>query len=210
MERLDVEYVCRIEGVENIEKVGGGYGKGAARAVQELHGFLRRLDALRVKHGTRIIILGHVHIKPFTDPAGEQWDRWEAKGNKGFTGMLREWADCVLFASRSVVKIKRKDGRGEKAGGGDRVIHTTWQPGFDAKNRLSLPETIDLSWSAYQEAEEESRPAALVARAEALITALLPTLDDEEKKKWEIHLPKLKTYSAANLRRAVSRLQEIE
>ena len=209
LERMVYDWVCADAGTDDINKAYGGYGKGHDRATSELVVLLRSLDLLRAKHEIRIVFLGHVHIKPFTDPAGESWDRWEAKGNKKFAGVIREWADCVLFATREVHKIKRSDGSGEKAAGGERIIHTTWHPGFDAKNRMSLPEKLPLSWDAYETAEKGSEPEDLVERIQTLYPLVRPSMSDEDQKAWDSKINNLKDVSPDRLRTAVSILQEI-
>lgn len=209
MERLVYTWVCNDASVDDINKAYGGYGKGHDRATSELVVLLRQLDLLRAKHHVRIIILGHVHIKPFTDPAGEAWDRWEGKGNKKFVGVIREWADSVLFATREVHKIKRADGSGEKAAGGERVIHTTWHPGFDAKNRQSLPPTLPLSWEAYESAEGGSKPDNLVERIQTLYPLVRESMSDDDKSAWDDRVKNLDGISPDRLRTAVSILQEI-
>tara|TARA_R100000808_G_scaffold25089_2_gene61686 strand:- start:5906 stop:6817 length:912 start_codon:yes stop_codon:yes gene_type:complete len=209
MERMVYEWVCADAGTDDINKAYGGYGKGHDRATSELVVFLRQLDQLRQKHDTRIIILGHVHIKPFTDPAGEAWDRWEAKGNKKFAGVIREWADCVLFATRDVHKIKRQDGSGEKAAGGERVIYTTWHPGFDAKNRKSLPAKLPLSWDSFEAAESSSKPEDLVERIQTIYPLVRPSMSEEDAKAWDERLKDLEGVSEDRLRTAISILQEI-
>ena len=209
MERLVYAWVCNDANTDDINKAYGGYGKGHDRATSELVLFLRHLDQLRAKHDVRIIILGHVHIKPFTDPAGEAWDRWEGKGNKKFVGVIREWADSVLFATREVHKIKRADGSGEKAAGGERVIHTTWHPGFDAKNRQSLPPKMPLSWESYESAEGGSDEVDLVERIQTIYPLVRESMSDEDKKAWDDRVKNLGGIAPDRLRTAVSILQEI-
>lgn len=209
LERLVYAWVCTDAGADDINKAYGGYGKGHDRATAELVLLLRHLDQIRAKHSARIVILGHVHIKPFTDPAGEAWDRWEAKGNKKFAGVIREWADSVLFATREVHKIKRADGSGEKAAGGERVIHTTWQVGFDAKNRMSLPPTLPLSWDSYAEAEGGLKEENLVERIQTLYPLVRGAMSEEDQASWDERINSLEGVSPDRLRTAISILQEI-
>ena len=209
MERMIYDWVCKDASTDDINKAYGGYGKGHDRATSELVVFLRQLDQLRQKHKTRIIILGHVHIKAFTDPAGEAWDRWEAKGNKKFAGVIREWSDSVLFATRDVHKIKRADGSGDKAAGGERVIYTTWHPGFDAKNRKSLPSKLPLSWEAFEAAENSTGGEDLIERIQTLYPLVRPSMPEEDAKAWDEKIKNLEGVEEDRLRTAISILQEI-
>lgn len=178
LERLIHSYICKRDGKENVEAYG--YGKGMKIAEQELVLLLSKLDSLRVKHDVYIIITSHVQIKTFNDPAGESWDRYEAKGGKGFTGVLREWPDACLFCVYEVFKTKNRDGK-ESTVGGERVIKTTWSPAHDAKNRLSLPEVLPLSWEYLSEAIEAGSPLKLREQYVALLkTADMPAADREK------------------------------
>ena len=180
LERSIHSFVCTRDSKAGIEDYG--YGKGYKVAEQELVLLLSKLDALRQRQEMGIILLSHVHIKAFNSPDGTTWDRYEAKGHRGFTGILREWPDACLFAVYEVFKTKEKGEQREKVIGGDRVIHTQWSPGHDAKNRLGLPETLPLSWEDFDAAVQSNRPDKL--RDE--YTALLKTADmpEADREKW--------------------------
>lgn len=185
LERSIHQFICARDSKTDIEAYG--YGKGYKIAEAELVKLLTKLDALRHAKKVGIIILSHVHIRTFTDPAGEAWDRYEMKGHKGFTGILREWPEACLFAVYEVFKQKERGEQREKTIGGDRIIHTQWSPGWDAKNRLSLPDVLtmpaDDPFGPFAEAVEANRPDNLRAQySELLKTA---ALEGEARKKWE-------------------------
>jgi hypothetical protein len=182
LERSIHRFICERDGKTDIEAYG--YGKGYKIAEGELVSLLTKLDALRHEKKIGIILLSHVHIRTFTDPAGEAWDRYEMKGHKGFTGILREWPDACLFAVYEVFKSKAEKGSDRtKAIAGERIIHTTWSPGWDAKNRLSLPETLALDYAEFSAAVEANRPDILRENFAALLkTAELPA---DERVRWE-------------------------
>jgi hypothetical protein len=167
LERSIHAFVCKRDGERNIESYG--FGKGYKVAEFELSALLNKLDTLRERQKIGIILLSHVQIKPFVQPGGETWDRYEMKGHKGFTGILREWPDACLFAVYEVFKTKTAGSKVEKTIGGGRVIQTTWSPGWDAKNRLSLPETLNLSYDEFAAAVEANSPAKLRAQFTALL-----------------------------------------
>lgn len=181
LERSIHAYVCQRDGKAGIEDYG--YGKGYKVAEAELTLLLSKLDALRHNRKMGVILLSHVAIRTFNSPDGESWDRYEMKGHKGFTGILREWPDACLFAVYEVFKKKDRASNTEKVVGGDRVIRTQWSPGWDAKNRLGLPETLPLSWDDFAREVEANSPVKL--REEYL--SLLKTADmpEPERKKWE-------------------------
>jgi len=181
LERSIHAFICQRDSKSGVEDYG--YGKGYKVAEQELTLLLSKLDALRQKKKIGIVLLSHVHIKAFSAPDGATWDRYEMKGHKGFTGILREWPDACLFAVYEVFKTKEKGSDREKVIGGDRVIHTQWSPGWDAKNRLGLPETLPLSYEDFDLAVQANRPDKLREQyLELLKTAEMSAAD---KAKWE-------------------------
>ena len=92
----------------------------------------------------------------------------------GLAALLKEWSETVLFASYSIFGfVESKDSKKAKGAGDEkRVLYTTKQPAFDAKNRSSLPKELDLSYAAYADALAKSRAGsskdAVVARILAL------------------------------------------
>lgn len=209
LERLIYESICKRDNVANIEAYG--YGKGYPIAELELVNLLKKLDDLRMKRKMWIVITSHVQIKGFSDPAGETYDRYEMKGHKRMTGILREWPDACLFATNEVFKVKANKAKGErndKTIGGERVMHTTWSPAWDAKNRLGLPETLPLDWDAYVAAIEANSPAALSAQARALYaTAKIP---DAQKPAWERAVKALETIPTERIRAAIENLSKLQ
>lgn len=204
MERLICRSVCVRDGKEDVESYG--YGKGYVVMENELVNLLHKFDALRHK-GMGIILLSHVQIRTFTSPEGESYDRYEMKGHKRFTGILREWPDCLLFATFEVFKTKVKGTAKEKTVGGSRIIHTQWSPAWDAKNRLNLPETIDLEWDAFEAASKENSTPALIAKAKAAYA--VATIPEASKAKWEAYINKLDTLTADKIKAAIEAISKL-
>jgi hypothetical protein len=201
LERFVAAGMCKRDGQENIEAYG--YGKGFTLLEAEMVKILQKLDAIRLKK-VIIIILSHVNIRTFTDPSGPSWDRYEMKGHKKITGLLREWPDACLFAIRQVFKKKEKTGK-ETAIGGERVIHTTWSTAWDAKNRLNLPETLDLDWDAFAKAVKENSPAALREQVRKLFGTA--KLEAAEKAKWDKWIATVDTQSPDKIKAAIEKLE---
>lgn len=204
LERSIHAFVCKRDDKAGIEEYG--YGKGYKVAEQELVLLLSKLDALRQRQKMGIILLSHVHIKAFSSPDGTTWDRYEMKGHKGFTGILREWPDACLFAVYEVFKTKEKGDQREKVIGGDRVLHTQWSPGWDAKNRLGLPETLPLSWDDFAAAVEANRPDKLREKYMALLkTADMPAADREKWEKVDVS-----TLAPDRIKSGISKLKSLQ
>lgn len=206
LERLIYTSICRRDGKKNIEDYG--YGKGYTIASQELVSILGKLDAIRHRGRVGIIILSHVQIRTFNDPRGESWDRYEMKGNKNMTGILREWPDACLFATYDVYKTKGHGAEKGKAIGGERVLHTQWSPAWDAKNRLNLPESIPLSWDDLSRAIEENGPAALRAKVRSLYASA--KIPESAKSAWEKSMASIDSTPADRLRIAIEKLSTIQ
>lgn len=155
--------VSKAQNAKTIEDVGGGFGKGYTRAAEIMGELQRDLDDLRAKRKMNIILLSHVHVRPFNDPTGPAYDRYEMRLHKGTAALWSSWADAVLFACFDVTVLKAgKQGRVhdadvtklEKGKATDikRVVYTTKEAAFDAKNRHNLPEELPLSWDAFADA----------------------------------------------------------
>lgn len=170
-ERLLWDHVVRKAGVATIEEVGGGYGKGYTAATEEMTALSRDLDLLRSKRGVAVIILAHSHVKPFNDPLGNPFDRYELRLHKGTSALWLGWSDCCLFMCFDVtVKTARRnaaiDVKG-KAVDARRVVYTSKDAAYDAKNRYNLPEELALDWKAFAKAIRWDERHTLQSKAPA-------------------------------------------
>jgi hypothetical protein len=145
-ERLCEAYVCRKGGKDGIEDFG--YGKGYTYAKEE---FGRVLDKLSKANeaGINIVVTAHCIIRKFERPDEMgAYDRYELKlGNKAgnqCAALLKEWADCVLFANYKEI-VTEVNGK-NKVQGGRRVMYTTHAPTWDAKNRFGLKEELPFEY----------------------------------------------------------------
>jgi len=156
LEKLIWMRVCRRFNKKNIQDIG--YAKGFDFALDEWREVLEKLSLCRGK-GMGIITVAHAKIDKFEDPELPAYDRYTPKLHKHAAALLKEWSDCVLFASyRRTVKLVEGKGTDERAigthigaNGGDRIIRTVASAVCDAKNRYNLPPEIPLSWEAFAE-----------------------------------------------------------
>lgn len=177
------DFICGRDNMPNIE--GYGYGKGYTVAAEEFRRFLGKLDSLN-KAGMAIMVLAHTTIKAFSNPTGDNYDRYEPKVTKQIAGMVKEWADAVLFARFKVFTTKGKGTMKAKGiGGQERVVYTTHDAGWDAKNRYGLPNEMPLDMPAIMEAIRSGNGAGGES-AEAIadeirnLSALLPETIQEK------------------------------
>lgn len=202
LERLICQSVCKRDNKTDIEDYG--YGKGYVVMEGELVKLLQKFDLLRQKSRMGIMMLSHVHIRTFNDPRGQSYERFEMKGHKRFTGILREWPDAALFCTYEVFQTKEKGSSREKTIGGERVMHTTWSPAWDAKNRLNLPEVLPLDWDELAKAIKENSSESLRAKIKSLFATA--KLDETSKAKWAKWLTGIDGLSADKLKIAIENL----
>lgn len=147
-QRLCTDAVCarlKISGIEDL-----GYGKGYSYVYEKFGRLLNLLDQV-VDRGINVIVNAHATMRKFEQPDElGSYDRWELKLNNSqkcsIAGMVKEWADMVLFANYETIVVKNENKKG-KAQGGQRVMYTTHHPCWDAKNRFDLPEKLPFDFT---------------------------------------------------------------
>lgn len=169
------KHICKRDDQQSIEAYG--YGKGYTAALDEWRFFLQRVDKLRADREMNIILLAHSWIKPFKNPEGEDFDRYELKLNPKASGVLKEWVDAVLFANYEQFARKGESQKRKILGlaTGARWIYTERRAAYDAKNRYGLPPRLPLSWddfAAAAAARQPEDPAAMKKRATDLIAQM--------------------------------------
>lgn len=151
-------FICKRDGEKNVESYG--YGRGYQTALDEWRIFLAALERLRSSTGMHVILLAHAWIRPFKNPEGPDYDRYELKLNTKAGGLLKEWCDALLFANFET--YAHKDEKSKRVRGvstGSRLIFTERAAAYDAKNRYGLPPTIPLSWDEFESAAMAGQPA---------------------------------------------------
>lgn len=140
-ERLCWQKVCQRAKKDSIE--AWGYGKGYVVAAEEYRKLLEVLD-MCIAAGVNVVLIAHSQMRKFERPdeAGA-YDRFEVKLNKHVAAMTKEWADAVLFLDYETFVSVDEQGKG-KATGGKRIIRTSHNVSWDAKNRWGLPDRLEL------------------------------------------------------------------
>lgn len=150
VEPLIWEEVARSRGKQHVEDIG--FGKGYVQALTWWKVLLDNFDELRDKHKARICLLAHSQIKQFHDPEaedGDGFDRYQLKLHQKAAELVSEWSDVKLFARFEYARQgKRTETR--------RVLCTRQTKAFDAKTRYRIPDTLELSWNALEQAIKES------------------------------------------------------
>ena len=143
-EQLCIKAVCQKAGVGGIEDFG--YGKGYVYLQEAFSELLKSCDHC-IDSGVNVVFTAHAMMRKFEQPDEMgAYDRWEMKLTKKTAPMLKEWADMVLFCNYKTEVITDQNTKSKKATGGRRVMYATHHPCWDAKNRFSLPDQMDMSF----------------------------------------------------------------
>ena len=194
-ERLCITAVCAKNGKAGIEDFG--YGKGYSYVYEEMGRILNLLNDIW-ERGIHIVLTAHAAIRKFEQPDEMgAYDRWELKlinsPKCNSCAMVKEWADMVLFANYKTYAVAAdKEGKKMKARGGERVMYTSHDPCWDAKNRFGLASELPFDFGqiahifsaapvsatapSTQPAKAQAQPAAPVQQPEP---APAPVADEE-------------------------------
>lgn len=148
-EKLCLMSICDAHQKKGIEDFG--YGKGYVWEREEFGKFLDLLQDI-ANGGVNVVLTAHAQIRKFEQPDElGAYDRWELKlGQKTgsqISPIVKEWADMVLFCNyKTHTVVTDKEGKKRKAQGGERVMYTSHNPCWDAKNRDGLPEILPLAY----------------------------------------------------------------
>lgn len=139
---LASEYLCTKYNVSGIESFG--YGKGYTYLAETFTKFLKTLDTLVDTCGINIIITAHGKLRKQELPEESgAFDRWEMKLSKQVAPLVKEWCDTLLFCNYKTMVVETEN-KTKKAQGGTRVMYTSHNPCWDAKNRADLPPVLPL------------------------------------------------------------------
>lgn len=160
-ESLCVDYVCNKYRKVNIEDFG--YGKGYTYLAEEFGEFLKLLSKL-VDVGINPVVIAHGKPRKYELPEEQgQFDRWEMKLSKQVAPLIKEWCDMLLFCNYKTFVVTTENNT-KKAQGGKRVMYTTHNPCWDAKNRFNLADELDLSISSISHLFSEHEPKQVATK----------------------------------------------
>lgn len=143
LESLVWRSTCARLGVNSIEDPG--FGKGYVEADNEWQEYLAAIGELS-RRGMFVVQLAHPEIVRFDSPVTDPYSRYQPKLHKRANALVRERADIVAFMNYRVTLKEKEVGFNKKVGhaegGKDRQIHFNEAPGFNAKNRFTMPDYI--------------------------------------------------------------------
>jgi len=124
------------------------FGKGYVMVAEAMGRILSLLDQL-IALGVNVVLVGHTTVKRCNPPdLDEGYDRFELKLTKQSGPLVKEWADCILFANYRTKLVEGTDGRTRAKGGTERVLHAERTAAWDAKNRYGLPAELPMTIEA--------------------------------------------------------------
>lgn len=160
-ESLCVDFVCNKYRKANIEDFG--YGKGYTYLAEEFGEFLKLLNKL-VDVGINPVVIAHGKPRKYELPEEQgQFDRWEMKLSKQVAPLIKEWCDMLLFCNYKTFVVTTENNT-KKAQGGKRVMYTTHNPCWDAKNRFGLADELDLGFASIASLFGEHEPTQAVTK----------------------------------------------
>ncbi len=159
------------KGRPTIVECHGGYSKAYAIAVDEWRRVASKLDRLSLERGMMVVLLAHSSVDKFYDPQADSFDQHKLKMHKNGAGFWQEWADAILFANFDMTFDRET---GEWKSSGRRVIYTSPPNNFAyvAGNRYGLPDKLELTYAAFNQAMTASTPKALEAELEIALGSM--------------------------------------
>lgn len=166
-EKLCSQAVCARANKSGIEDFG--YGKGYTYLKEEFGKLLNILDEV-INRGIHVVFTAHSYLKKFEQPDEMgAYDRYEMKLTKYVAPLVKEWADTVLFANYKTYVVSDEKGN-KKAQGGTRMMFTTHNPCWDAKNRDGLADELPFDFEqirhilTYDSSTDTTKPDSIVQK----------------------------------------------
>lgn len=159
-ERLCHQFVCKRDYGNDFSRKGFmSYNEGFQVALNDWNSMLAGLDQITQK-GINVILLGHSIIKTHQNPTGQDFDRYICDIHAKTWSATKKWADAILFGNfQSIVKSDKPmdiTGKGKGIGGYKRMLFCSHRDAWDAGNRFSLPDEIEIcndplnAWNSIQ------------------------------------------------------------
>jgi len=158
----------------NIEDFG--YGKGYTYLLDEYTRLLSLFDEL-IEVGINVVITAHAKPRKFELPEEQgAFDRYEMKLTRQVAPVIKEWCDALFFVNYKIYVVTTENNT-KKAQGGKRVLYTTHNPTYDAKNRFDLPEELELKFEAIEHLFDGQKKELVIPTNASGMTLVLERLN---------------------------------
>lgn len=113
-----------------------------------------KLDILRDKKRMNVLLIAHAAVKRCENPLYKAYDKYELRVQDRVAAVVCDWSHFILFAVNDLSFEEEEDagfGRTrERVRTNDRrILYTTGNSAYVAKNVYDLPRTLPLDWKAF-------------------------------------------------------------
>jgi len=155
LEALIWKWVCKVSQVDAIELVGGGYGKGYTRALEEVHRLIGMLQTLRERREMNWIAISHLVTKNAKDATQDDYERATLQLNEKAAGAWEGAVSTIIFAQPEIqhVETLNKDKPTERRKvefTGRTIAQVKPGRGIRAGSRDLIRSPMILSWPEYE------------------------------------------------------------
>ena len=130
------------------------FGRGYVAALGFMEQIINKLEKLRSHKKMNMIMLSHAAQVKVDNPGEEERMKWNLQLHHKSTAKFFQWSDLCLFANYEVRTTKESGSFGKQriiAHGSERFLFTRDHANHAAKNRLGLPDPIEMDWDLIQE-----------------------------------------------------------
>jgi len=152
LERVVHRHTCGVKKVDDIADLD--WGKGYVAALGFMEQIINKFDKLRNHKKMNMILISHAATTKVEDPGVPEYQKWALQLHYKSAAKLFQWSDMCLFATYDVRTTKETGAFNKQrtlAHGGTRVLRTRDQPTHAAKNRIGLPDPMEMEWELIQE-----------------------------------------------------------
>ena len=179
VEALIKRSICEAHNVDSIEKAGGGYGKGFTEVDERVEDVINLIEQISDSKEMDIIVIAHAKEKAHNAPGLEEsYDRWVMSLEKKTNATVMRRIPNILFAMYEEKTTKTKTGKVIGVDTDKRFFRTNHKPAYDAKNRGSLPDKMEMNWALVK----QMYGGGVNTSSEELTQDILSTMDGLDKK----------------------------
>lgn len=185
LETLIQKQLCEQHKIQSIE--GIPFGKGFVMAREMMEDFMKLLQSLRDQKQMNVLIVAHAQSKTHTDPiTNVAYDRYTLRANDKLANVVKDLSDSIYFLTFKVDTVSQAGKEKVKAySSNQRVIHTRWSAGFDAKSRFPVEAEIAFDLNQVAEVVKKllpNKPEDIMAQIENLLPQIKDaTIRDKAK-----------------------------
>lgn len=115
---------------------------------------MNKLDILRDQKRMNVVLIGHTAVKRCENPLYPTYDKYELRVHERVAAVVCDWAHFILFAVNDLSFEEEEDlgfnkTRGRVRTNDRRILYTTGNSAYVAKNVYDLPRTMPIDWNIF-------------------------------------------------------------